>query len=911
MFEDGANVIGVGTLNLSGTTMISAGSLAVGTHNIVAVYEGSGKYEGSTSNTIEQVIGPPPDIPVLETVRIPALTGATTTDRITSLSYSGVLFGQPADSIEFRLRIPWPSTLQVLVGGQQLQQIQIGSPPPQPDDAGYFTVSATPMPGWPDKIDPSAPGYNWFFVLANVKLPKQFRFVNAATSVPGFTITLRDVSLDGQLQAADVSLPVVPYPRPAFGSGVATPPSTFFISGENSKNDSILERARYGIVAGQPPDSDPDFVSTVTLAGWADKDSIQQRSNSQQLGGSGRSEDWHFDLHLDPDFIQRNYGTAMPPFSNIADPLASGVIPGQPEKQINPGGCHTIPLVVGTPDVGTFIMPGEGLLDVELNSWHTDGPRGSSLPPGWRMDKNASLGDPNFPDDSAISVPMNQCPDPTKPCAIYPNNAWAFDVLVGTTFPPFPLPPNDASHNGQIRAGDYLIVTGTLWEDIAHLDSTPDSNRLCWEDALACQGGWIEIHPVDVARFVSPAPALRKEPNLVTQCAWSGTGNFQSSIVGGPPNPFTDRPAVLKFQEIPDSRFTDPNTVTQKQIQSDPCDPTKIDVNLEVVNPNGFGRYKSVVEAWWEPVTNAVPPPNCPPATFSFIELSTTRLITPGASGSFGSSLSMQILKPDQTPLQTVTLSGPGPTLAPISNDQSFVLNSPVGISSLGNFVLALNQNNPNCILGFTCDLWQIQNISMRAFNTTDEQISSPKTQQLCLFNNGGSYDWQTLTKNSPNITLGAFTGCATLAPPQFSLPSGTYTCPQTVTLSDIDSGAVIVIGANGAPPTTQVPNPASITVSSSEVITAIAQDGTRTSVASTASYTCLAPPQCQAGLALCSGTCVNLQTNVGNCGTCDNACFAGQKCTNGNCLCPAGTSLCCGGDLGCRKPGSCPKLCP
>src|SRR5271169_2974613 len=749
LFEDGANVIGAGTLNFSGTTTVNAANLTVGTHNIVAVYEGSGKYQGSTSNTIAQVIGPKPDIPVLETVRIPALVGATTTDRITSLSYGGVLFVQAADSLEFRLRIPWPSTLQVLVNGQQIQQIQIGSPPPQPDDPGYFTVSATPMPGWPDKIDSSAAGYNWFFVLADVKLPKQFRYQNVLTAIPGFTVTLRDVSLDGQLQAADVNLPVVPFPRPAFGSGVMTPPSTFFLSGENSKDDTSfpnLARSRNGIVAGRPPDSDLGFVSTVTLAGWADKDSIQQRGNSQQIQGSGRSEDWHFDLHLDPDFIQRNYGTTNPPFSNIADPLASGVIPGQPETQVNLSGCHQIPLVVGTPDVGTFLMPGAGLLGVELNSWHTDGPRGSTIPTGWTIDQNATVGDPNWPDDSGISVPLSQCPahtDPSKTCAIYPNNAWAFDVLAGTSFKPFPLPPNDASHSGQIRAGDYLIVTGTLWEDIAHIKSggTNPSN-LCWEDALACQGGWIEIHPVDVVRFVTPPPVLRREPNLVAQCAWSGTGNFQSLVIGGPPNPFNDRPAVLKFQELPDSRFTDPNTVTQKQIQSDPCDPSKIDVNVETANPNGFGMYKSVIEAWWEPVTNPGPQPNCQPITFSFIELSITRLIVPGASGSSGSSLSMQILKPDQTPLQTIAMSGPGPTLAPISNDQSFALNSPVGISSLGNSVLSLIQNNPNCILGFTCDLWQIQNIAMRAFNTTDGQISSPKIQQVCVFNDGGNYDW-------------------------------------------------------------------------------------------------------------------------------------------------------------------------
>ena len=67
----------------------------------------------------------------------------------------------------------------------------------------------------------------------------------------------------------------------------------------------------------------------------------------------------------------------------------------------------------------------------------------------------------------------------------------------------------------------------------------------------------------------------------------------------------------------------------------------------------------------------------------------------------------------------------------------------------------------------------------------------------------------------------------------------------------------------------------------------------------------------CPAGLVLCNGSCVNLSTDPSNCGTCGNSCTAGQSCSNGSCGCPAGTFLCCRGDLGCRKPGQCPKVCP
>lgn len=917
LLEDGTIVIGVQTLDFAGKALLVDSNLTVGTHSIRAVYEGGGKYEGSTSNIIEEMIAPQPDIPVLETVLIPPLAGATTTDRITSLSYSGAFFVQPADSLEFRLRIPWPTQLQVLINGQQLQQIQVGAPPPQPDDAGYFTVAATPMPGWPDKIDPTAPGYNWFFVLADVKLPKQFRYQNDTTPIPGFTVTLRDLSLDGQTQAADVNLPMVAYPRPPFfGTGLGTPPSTVFLSGENSKDDTsfpFLARATGGIVAGwHTADPIPNFVSTVTLAGWLDQDAAQQRGNSNQAAASGRSEDWHFDLHLDPDFIQRNYPPISPPLTGLsAEPLASGVIPGQPEAQVNPGGCHQIPLTGGQgPDVSTFLMPGNGLLGVELNAWHTDGPRGSTLLPGWAVDQNATIGDPNSPDDSGKPVPLSQCPpltDPKNGCAVYPNNAWAFNVLTGTSFLPFPSPPNDTKHGGQLKAGDYVIVTGTLWEDIAHLKSTPDPNRQCFEDAIACQGSWLEIHPVDVVRYVSPPPVQRKQPNVVPLCAYPGRGNFLSTAVSADSTPADVANWTLKFQEVADSRFTDPTTVREKQLQIDPCDPTKIDVNLEAGNPNGFGLYNSAIVAWWEKGATPGPQPNCAPKTFDFLELSVT---TGDDDLGSASSAKMDILRPDQTPLQTILLKNPGPGWGNhTTNGQSVSLSTPQLASAFGNFVITLTEGDPNCSL--SCDNWKIQNLSIRAFNTANGQIDGSKTDQLCLSNHGGGPDWQTLTKTSPTVTLAAFAGCPTEPPPQFSLGGGTYTCPQTLTLSDIDPSATIFFSTDGSAPTVQYSASAPITIGSSQIVTAIAKNGNATSPPSSGSYTCLAPPKCQPGFTACSGTCVNLNTDPNNCGSCGNSCFAGQRCTNGQCACPAGTSLCCGGDLGCRKPGTCPKQCP
>jgi subtilisin-like proprotein convertase family protein len=43
-----------------------------------------------------------------------------------------------------------------------------------------------------------------------------------------------------------------------------------------------------------------------------------------------------------------------------------------------------------------------------------------------------------------------------------------------------------------------------------------------------------------------------------------------------------------------------------------------------------------------------------------------------------------------------------------------------------------------------------------------------------------------------------------------------------------------------------------------------------------------------------CGSQCVNLQNDVSNCGSCGTACtVAGQVCSNGQCACPSGTTLC------------------
>lgn len=237
--------------------------------------------------------------------RLPGSSG-----RITSIAYPGVCLIHPADTIEIRIRAPYPSQLQVLINGTALQDVTpSGSTLPQPDDPGYFKYTVQQLDGYAPKLGPPPDGLNWFFWMVDIKLPKEFRYASRVTRVPPFTLTLRDISNDPgltgtQRQAPDLNLAIAGFPV----SLDQFAPSRVFSSGENSKDDTdIVHRARatLGIVARD-----------VTVAGWIEPIPPQNGGNLSRNDhpfSPPRSEDWHFDLWLDPDFIQRNYAQTTPP----------------------------------------------------------------------------------------------------------------------------------------------------------------------------------------------------------------------------------------------------------------------------------------------------------------------------------------------------------------------------------------------------------------------------------------------------------------------------------------------------------------------------------------------------------------------------------------------------------------------
>ena len=132
-------------------------------------------------------------------------------------------------------------------------------------------------------------------------------------------------------------------------------------------------------------------------------------------------------------------------------------------------------------------------------------------------------------------------------------------------------------------------------------------------------------------------------------------------------------------------------------------------------------------------------------------------------------------------------------------------------------------------------------------YYTTDGSIptlSSTKYTAPIALNSPGTFTFNAVAAESgyttsPTTTV-VYTIQPTLAKPTFSLASGTYASPQTVSISDVSKNATIYYTTDGSTPTTSSPvYTGPVSVSSSETINAMAaQSGFTNSVVVSASYT-------------------------------------------------------------------------
>ena len=482
---------------------------------------------------------PPAETPVIESI-------LDIDNRVNAaFHHTGVFVMSPGKRVELRLRVVYPTILKVKIDGKEIPEVTDTASHPELGNTGFYRTNA---------VEPLSAADPRFFWRLYVSLP---------TSLHGtvdHSIEVIDVSKDPA--ATGLQKEAVPLTLKVTRSNPSSPkPSSLFFSGPDAKHSNT--------------GGDSAFIKhDVMLAGWLtvtpDRGLVDPAT-----------EDWHYDIWLDHDFITRNY-------PSVNRDLDGAVMPGRwftaLDATFHPN--LRIPLTAGPPDAGTFLIPGTDLFTVELNAWHRSR-HGGTTPPAWTGD----IDPPNWPD-----------------------LAWPFPVL---------RPSGIVNTEPGLQEGDYVIITGALVEDSAHLhfaaDEVPtaeDRRHQCWFSSYQGHGGWLEIHPVDSIRRVptTQAPKRRKHAQVVQACRKDFIPTpllANKTLRPIPPDPPTDR-SVLRFQELIDSRFTDMGTVLSHVVEVNPNTHTDLSVKI-VLRADVDAHFKATYLLWWEEGNSPRPPPTATP----------------------------------------------------------------------------------------------------------------------------------------------------------------------------------------------------------------------------------------------------------------------------------------------------------
>jgi hypothetical protein len=316
------------------------------------------------------------------------------------------------------------------------------------------------------------------------------------------------------------------------------------------------------------------IAKNVLLAGWL----VEIYDNC--LSGRLCIEDFHYKLIVDPDFIARMYGNG-----GLSSLLNGVTLPGNPPQPNNPMPFDDVSESDGSSrgvTINSFTLPGDNdwssteipfprvMVEGELNCWHVnDTHRGG--PFGWAYNWK---GRGKAPDGW-----IQQEYELADPDAIEAQSWWPF------------VPSNPDGGGRDLAVGDYVILRGTLWQDVYHNHGpTP------WEQGpTQGHGGWIELHPVD---WLQRVPVTLLPQTAVTIAICDTQSQSRDFNIKPDFKQFTTLD-VLDVRELIDGRFTVMGTVYQ-HYASNLGDHVHIGVTTENMSPQQ-SRFKAVYVVTWEP----------------------------------------------------------------------------------------------------------------------------------------------------------------------------------------------------------------------------------------------------------------------------------------------------------------------
>jgi hypothetical protein len=330
------------------------------------------------------------DYPFALTPMLEAVVKPGPTQTVVARNTGGEFEVLPSRAVLLHLRAPWPASLQVSLDGQTIEQVRADDIARKQqldaEEKGYYELDVT---------DPDPRDAHWTIAVSPPPSKRQSG---------SLSLELRSISHDPDATGTDKESAPLTVRIIAAGASGSVEASDVFFSGENSK----------------PPAS--IVARNVVLAGWIADGMPLENCDP----GVPWCEDWHYDIYLDPDFIERYYGGSTP-----RAPLAGAILPGNPVGK-------PVPLADRAPDgtvrgitVGSFLLPA-GIVGhdfrnftVELNGWHPSA-RGPA-PTAWKNDPS------------------------------HADTFWSYD-------------PRDPDGKGEaLETGDYVIMSGTLWEDGGHV----------------------------------------------------------------------------------------------------------------------------------------------------------------------------------------------------------------------------------------------------------------------------------------------------------------------------------------------------------------------------------------------------------------------------------------------------------
>jgi hypothetical protein len=256
--------------------------------------------------------------------------------------------------------------------------------------------------------------------------------------------------------------------KPLAAQPPVRPSEVFFDCGEDGSNV-------FGswVVNCQPSSSLVQLE--ILVGGWLHQVTPDSPASPWMYVAANGVEDVHYDLRLDPVFVQRMYGPG-----GLSLRLDGVRYPGNPPDAVPLPFAAGPPSPDGRPAItyNSWILPGSGDdIHGELNSWHTKDTAG--------LFRRRIVG---------------RGPAP---------NGWIAPLTADTDayFPFNPFNPDGGPRN--LRVGDYVIMRGPLWQDRYH---DCDAASICdpWDTGLTRHHAYLEMHPIDwVMRAAPPGPNAR------------------------------------------------------------------------------------------------------------------------------------------------------------------------------------------------------------------------------------------------------------------------------------------------------------------------------------------------------------------------------------------------------------------